>query len=308
MTLTTLKSKNIELLRDIPNVLPVSREYYENWIIKVVNRETNACKNYLSPNRRDFYKILFITGGAGIFTLGINTYYIEEPTILFLQPNEIISWKNLSAESAGHFCLFKKRFLDGHLLLKSVSEKYQLFSDNSKSVIRLPAKSVAAIDQLFKQMHQEMILGGALAEDAMQAYMQLIIVESARVANYPVPDAISIEFNRVHKFFQLLEKETSGINYTNPVRIKTAKEFAGDLAVHPNHLNALLKKHTGQNVSTHIRNRFLEESKVLLLQTDWTLQSIGFAIGFAEQPNFSQFFKKHIGITPAQFRRNYNAS
>ncbi|HEY0177807.1 MAG TPA: AraC family transcriptional regulator [Pedobacter sp.] len=294
-------------MRNIPDLLPVTRDYYENWTIKVFNRETNACNNYLSPNRRDFYKILFITQGTGVFTLGTNTYYIEEPTILFLHPNEIISWKNLANESAGHFCLFKKRFLDGHLILKSVSENYSLFSDVSKSVIRLTPKSVTAIDRLFKQMHEEETIGGPMAEDALQAYMQLIMVESARVANYPVPDTINSDFRHVHEFFNLLEKEASGINYTNPVRIKTAKEFADQLAIHPNHLNALLKKHTGQNVSTHIKSRLLEESKVLLLQTDWTLQDIGFSIGFAEQPNFSQFFKKHIGITPAEFRRSYHS-
>ena len=293
------------MLRDIPDLLPVARDYYEDWTIKIVNRETNACKNYLSPNRRDFYKILFITEGVGVFTLGINTYYIEEPTILFLHPNEIISWKNLSAQSAGHFCLFKKRYLDGYSMLKSVSEKYHLFSDASKSVIRLTEKSVTAIDRLFRQMHEEAANGCALANDALQAYMQLIMTESMRSAHYPAPDVVSVEFNHLHHFFQLLEKETSGINYSKPLRIKTVKEFADDLAIHPNYLNALLKKHTGQNVSTHIRNRLLEESKVLLLQTDWTLQDIGFAIGFAEQPNFSLFFKKYIGITPAEFRRSY---
>lgn len=306
MSLNTLDIKSIELLRDIPGLMPVTREYFENWTIKVFNRAYNPCKNYLSPNRREFYKILFITKGVGVFTLGVNTYYIDEPTILFIHPNEIISWKNLADESAGHFCLFKKRFMDEHPMLKVVMDKHNLFTDTAKSVIRLPANTVESIDKLFLQMHEEEVVGSALAEDALQAYMQLIMVASAKVDVHPRPDTITDEFRHVYGFFQLLEKETSGINYSNPIRIRTAKEFADNLAVHPNHLNALLKKHTGQNVSTHIKNRLLEESKVLLLQTDWTLQNIGYSIGFAEQPNFSQFFKKNIGITPAAFRRSYN--
>lgn len=306
MSLNTLDIKSIELLRDIPGLMPVTREYFENWTIKVFNRAYNPCKNYLSPNRREFYKILFITKGVGVFTLGVNTYYIDKPTILFIHPNEIISWKNLADESAGHFCLFKKRFMDEHPMLKVVMDKHNLFTDTAKSVIRLPANTVESIDKLFLQMHEEEVVGSALAEDALQAYMQLIMVASAKVDVHPRPDTITDEFRHVYGFFQLLEKETSGINYSNPIRIRTAKEFADNLAVHPNHLNALLKKHTGQNVSTHIKNRLLEESKVLLLQTDWTLQNIGYSIGFAEQPNFSQFFKKNIGITPAEFRRSYN--
>lgn len=87
----TLDAKTIDLLRDLPE-----------------------CRNYLSPNRRDFYKILLVTGGAGIFTMGLNTYYIDEPTILFIHPNDIISWKNLSAGSEKNTGLtpaeFRKQF------------------------------------------------------------------------------------------------------------------------------------------------------------------------------------------------------
>ena len=34
------------------------------------------------------------------------------------------------------------------------------------------------------------------------------------------------------------------------------------------------------------------------------LQQISQIIGFADQPNFSQFFKKYVGITPNEFRRS----
>ncbi len=301
----TLDTQVIEQLRDLPDLTPVTREYFEDWNIRVYDREQNACKNYLSPNRRDFYKILFITKGAGLFTLGINTYYIEEPTILFIHPNEIISWKNLSDISAGHYCLFKKRYIDQFPALKSVIERYPLFNEPDKSVIRLTASTSDNINDIFIKMHQEPVQNNDFADDTLQAYIQLMIVETMKAARYPKPDAIAEELRHVHKFFRLLENEAAHINYNTPLRIKTAKEFASALSVHPNHLNALLKKHTGQNVSTHIRSRLLDESKTLLVQTDWSLQDIGYAIGFADQPNFNQFFKKNTGLTPNEFRKNY---
>ncbi|WP_321332140.1 AraC family transcriptional regulator [uncultured Bacteroides sp.] len=307
MSDSTIDIKCIEQLRDIPDLIPVTRNYFENWNIKVFNREQNSCKNYLSPNRRDFYKILFITEGVGLFSLGTRTYHIDKPMILFIHPNEIVSWKNMSDRSAGYYTLFKKRYIDAHPILKSVVDKYQLFTDANKSVICLRENSLNVIDKLFKQMHTEDTIGGALAEDAMMAYIQLIIIESIKNADFPLPDTVNAEFRHIHQFFQLLESKTSEINYNNPVKMKTAKEFADNLSLHPNHLNVLLKKYTGQNVSTHIKNRLLEESKALLLQTDWTLQEIGYCIGFADQPNFSQFFKKNIGVTPNEFRRNYQA-
>lgn len=93
MSLQTLDSKAIDTLRNLPDLIPVYREFYDDWTIRVFDRKENDCKNYLSPNRRDFYKVLITTEGIGVFTMGLNTYYIDEPTILFIHPNDIISWK-----------------------------------------------------------------------------------------------------------------------------------------------------------------------------------------------------------------------
>ena len=304
MLKTTLDSKVIDTLRDLPDMIPVFREYFEDWTIRVFNREQHECRNYLSPNRREFYKALLITRGTGVFTMGLNTYYIEEPTLLFIHPNDIISWKNLSDESGGYYVLFKKAFVNHHQQLKAVIDKYGLFTEKSKSVIRLTESEVPRISQYFERMQEEELAAGEYKEDSMQAFMQLMMVESMKIARHPKPDEVTEDYSHIHHFFDLLEKETSGINYSTPIRIKTAKEFADSLHMHPNYLNALLKKHTGQNASTHIRNRILDEAKALLLQTDWSLNDISYSIGFAEQPSFNLFFKKNTGVTPAVFRKS----
>ncbi len=304
--MTTLDSKKIDHLRDLPEMIPVMRDFYEPWLVRVFNREQHECRNYLSPNRRDFYKILIVTKGIGLFTTGLNTYYIDRPTILFIHPADIITWKNMTpGEVGGYYVLFRKKFSDEQPMLKAAIEKYALFNDNKRKVIRLTEDRTATICGLFEKMKAEELAGQRYNEDAIQAYIQLLMLEASRDASFPDPDSVNEEYRHVHAFFNLLEQETAQINYDNPIRLRTAKEFASTLAIHPNHLNALLKKHTGENVSTHIKNRLLEESKVLLLHTDWSIQDISMSIGFADQPNFNQFFKKHTGLTPNGFRKSY---
>jgi AraC family transcriptional activator of pobA len=300
----TLDSKTIDTLRDLPDLIPVFREYYEDWNIRVFDRKHHECRNYLSPNRREFYKVLFITAGVGVMTIGLNTYYIEKPTILFIHPNDIISWKRMSDESGGFYVLFKKNFINENQQLKAAIDKYHLFSDKSKSVININDSDVSGIEAHFKKIQEEEMGTSKFKEDTMQVYLQLLLIDSMKIGDFPKPNNVSDEFKYVHGFFNLLEKETSNINNTTPIRLKTAKEFAASLSVHPNHLNALLKKHTGQNVSTHIKNRLLEETKILLLQTKWSLQEVGYSIGFTEQSNFNMFFKKNTGVTPAEFRKS----
>lgn len=306
--MTTLDSKKIDTLRNLPDMIPVMRDFYETWTVRVFNREQHECRSYLSPNRRDFFKILIVTKGIGLFTTGLNTYYIDQPTILFIHPADIITWKNLSpGEAGGYYVLFRKKFIDEQPMLKAAINKYALFSDNTRKVIRLSNERSNTICDLFEKMKGEELAGQRYNEEAIQAYIQLMMLEASRDANFPAPDAVNDEYRHVHAFFNLLEQETAQINYDHPIRLRTAKEFASSLAIHPNHLNALLKKHTGENVSTHIKNRLLEETKVLLLHTDWSLQDVATSIGFADQPNFNQFFKKHTGVTPSTFRKNYQA-
>jgi AraC family transcriptional activator of pobA len=140
---TTLDIRIIESLRDFTALTPVLRDYYEDWTFRVFNREKFACKNYLSPNRRNFYKVLFISKGVGVFTLGLKSYFIDSPTILFIHPNDIISWRNLSGESAGYYCLFKKSLITGQPILKAIIDKYGLFSCSCKQIGRLRTSVIA---------------------------------------------------------------------------------------------------------------------------------------------------------------------
>lgn len=301
----TASIEPIELLSDVPDadIMPVLRTYYENWKIRAFSRERSESRNYFSPHRRDFFKVSMITHGQGVFTIGTRAYTVTGPIITFLPPAEIISWKGSSATAASFFCLFKKSFIDEHAALKAVMDKYRLFQDTDKQVVRLKQADVAGLIQLFKQLEQEELAGGIVAEDTMQAYLQLILLASVKIANHPTPDPTSEGHAPVFHFFEMLEKEMANVNYSNPIRIKTAKEFADSLSLTPNYLNTLLKRYTGQNVSAHIKSRLLDEGKALLLQTDWTLEDIGYALGFANQPNFSAFFKRSAGMTPADFRK-----
>ena len=299
---TTLDLKEIDLLRNFPELTPIYRETHDSKQIKVFNREIEDCRNYLSANRRDFYKILMITGGDGIFTLGLNRYMIDKPTMIFIHPNDIISWQKTSGESAGYYLLFKKDFINHHPMLKSTIERLSLFNDKSKSVICVEENNLPGFIRLWESMYQEQ--ENQLGYNAIQAYIQLLMIDSSRISKTVIPESINGDYDHIHRFFGLLEEEVSNINYEKPIKMRTAQEFADSMKLHPNYLNKILKKRTGQNVSKHIKGRLLDECKALLLQTSWTLEQISYAVGFSDQPNFNFFFKKNTGFTPNVFRKS----
>src|SRR5579859_5113662 len=77
----------------------------------IFERTVHPCKTEININRSDFYKILLITEGTGIFHYGTKEYEIGPDTILFIKPTEVKSWQATSEEQGGYYCIFSEEFL-----------------------------------------------------------------------------------------------------------------------------------------------------------------------------------------------------
>ncbi|MBK6817304.1 MAG: helix-turn-helix transcriptional regulator [Saprospiraceae bacterium] len=103
-------------------------------------------------------------------------------------------------------------------------------------------------------------------------------------------------------FIELLERQFPIENDAQMMQLKAPIDFAKTLGVHINHLNKVLKETTGNSTSETINGRVVEEAKILLRQTQWNVSEVAFALGFDEVAHFSNFFKKHTGLSPLKFR------
>ena len=86
------------------------------------------------------------------------------------------------------------------------------------------------------------------------------------------------------------------------LRLRTATDYAGHLAVHVNHLNRVLKETTGHTTTALIGGRVAQEAKLLLKHTSWTVSEIADGLGFADVAHFCNFFKRQTGLVPGDFR------
>lgn len=68
------------------------------------------------------------------------------------------------------------------------------------------------------------------------------------------------------------------------------------------HLYRLCKERFGQSPKQMIRELRIERAKQLLEHTDWSLAEIASRLGFSDQFNFSNGFKKQVGQSPTAYR------
>lgn len=103
------------------------------------------------------------------------------------------------------------------------------------------------------------------------------------------------------RFKALLEK----LNFKAPQEeFRHLAYYAETLEVNSQSLNTAVKRFSGYNALHLIQEKSLAEAKNLLRSTSLSVKEISYKMAFRDPAQFGVFFKKHTGITPAQFREN----
>ncbi len=83
----------------------------------------------------------------------------------------------------------------------------------------------------------------------------------------------------------------------------TLEEVAAAVSVTPQYLTTIFREETGMTLYQYIRNRKIDEAKMLLLYSNEPITTIANALGFSSNAHFSASFKSVTGHTPSSFRR-----
>lgn len=80
-------------------------------------------------------------------------------------------------------------------------------------------------------------------------------------------------------------------------------EIAVALHISLSYLSKIFKKHLGATCIEYITQKRMEKAKELLIHTAMTQEEIAHAVGYTNVHYFSMLFKKKLGETPGQYRR-----
>jgi two-component system response regulator YesN len=84
-------------------------------------------------------------------------------------------------------------------------------------------------------------------------------------------------------------------------------QIAEELFITPNYLSRLFKQETGISFSEHLSQIRVQKACELLVETNEKIYRIGEVVGYGNPRYFSEWFVKHMGMTPGEYR-NRNSS
>ena len=80
--------------------------------------------------------------------------------------------------------------------------------------------------------------------------------------------------------------------------------YAEKLFITPQYLSLILKELTGKSANKWIDDALIVEAKILLKAPQATVQQVADMLHFSDQSTFGKFFKKHMGISPMEYRKS----
>lgn len=249
--------------------------------------------------RRDFYKVMLLKGNSRIYYAD-KVYEIKKQALVFSNPLIPYKWEQLDKMYDGIYCIFNSQFFNQFAQFG----EYEIFQPGGNHLFELNDDQAFEIQEKFEKIESEFNSGYKYKFDVIRnivlefIHYGLKLEPSNLVLDYSVN--ASYRINRL--FMELLERQFPVEDNHSPINLKTPAEFAEKLNVHVNSLNRALKSTTSKTTSEIIAQRIIQESKILLKRTVWSISEIGYVLGFKEVAHFNNFFRKHINLSPLKFR------
>jgi len=259
-----------------------------------------------SYNRRDFYKISLVTEGSPC-SLRYGSFpeiKVDRPALVFVNPIVPYTWTvpERITPTVGYFCVFNDEFLRTSAQLSGVADR--LFATQELPVYFPDRHTEKFLAGLYNRMRADADKDYADKDELFRSYLSLIFHEAIQMRS--VVNAIDNSTPRVAaEFIRLLNRQFPIDLPLQAIALKKPADYANRIAVHINHLNTAVQKATGKSTTKHISERLFAEAKSLLSYTNYTVAEIASGLGYEYQSYFNRFFRRYAGITPSEYRKNF---
>ena len=88
-------------------------------------------------------------------------------------------------------------------------------------------------------------------------------------------------------------------NYASPIKVE---DIAEEIGVDRKYLRNLFFKYLGVSTKDYLTALRIEKAKSLLDESLLSINEVSSAVGYTDALGFSKIFKKHVGVSPSEYR------
>ena len=244
---------------------------------------------------------IYMLRGEGRFLVDGTPYEYNGNTLLFLSPFQYFQWTEASIMEA-MLLQFHGDFYCIEYHKKEVACNGLLF--NALFLQPHIAFQEAVFDEialLFGRIEEELASTDEYSEAVLRSYLQLILALSSKAKSLQIADVPSpLNHNLLTDFQQLVE--------THFITQRDLPFYAEALHLSVDSFAKKIKRQLGKTPLQLLQERLILEAKKQLHLTYKSIKEVAYYLNFDDPFYFSRFFKKHVGVSPKEFRESVGIS
>ncbi|MBG6131146.1 AraC-like DNA-binding protein [Aquimarina sp. EL_43] len=259
-------------------------------------QKTNS-QHSSKPHTHSFYQIIWFKSNKGKHFIDFEEYDIKKNRIFFIAKNQVHFFEKRQ-DYSGLLFHFNESFILNNETDINFFLTYSIFNNHQEPFYQVPNEQEHQILSYFQQIENETKNNGEfgnqmILSNVLKAFL-LRIEREKRKNGKTIKTDLSRNFTYL-KFRDLLEHNF----YQN----WSVSNYADQLSISTKTLNSIIKSEMGKTTSQVIADRILLEAKRKLIHTNARINQIGYDLGFQDPYYFIKYFKKHLKISPSEFRK-----
>lgn len=164
----------------------------------------------------------------------------------------------------------------------------------SCSIIHLPSNEVRRVENILLMIEKEFNTQNEFFLEIISGYLEILFTL----------------FIRINRMNEDKKEKTPTIDFKiflshieSNLKTVTPSSVANYSGYNFPYFSKLFKKNVGINLSEYINLKKLETASKMLIETDISIENIGYEVGFNHKSYFHRVFKRYYGVTPEEYRR-----
>lgn len=233
----------------------------------------------------DSWLLVFTMAGRGLFRAGLRDYELTPENVVLVEPGTLTDFSG-SGKSGWNFYWVIFHSADNW-------RPYLQWPTAGPGVrqLELTGEAVTDLGLTLSQLYNNYIGSGRLKPELDHNLMEQLLL---RCANCLTSDNSKTLDTRIRAARAYIDE-----HYTSDI---TLADVAAASNLSPSRLSGLFKSETGSSVMAYRNELRLVKAAQLLLHSNLRIADIGSRVGYPEQAFFSRIFRKHLGMSPRQYR------
>ncbi len=238
---------------------------------------------------------------------GRRNYDYQEGSIVSFAPGQLIGYDSdideIKPDVLG--VLFHPDLIYGTSLGRKI-DNYTFFSYEQNEALHLSLQERCIIIDCFDKIQQE------LEHPIDKHSRELLCVNIELLLEYCMRfyDRQFITREKINNdILQQFEQELNSYFKDDTILhngFPTVRYFAEKCCLSPGYFGDLVKKETGKTAQEYIQNKIINISKERIIGSNQNISEIAYTLGFQYPQHFSRLFKRQVGCTPLEYRRQYD--